>query len=302
MPDVSIVIVSYNARTHLERSLEAVAKGPYEVIVVDNCSTDGSPEVVRERFPAVRFVELGENRGYGAANNEGLRLAEGRYQLVLNPDAWPVEGAIERLVAIADARPRAGVLGPRLLDEDGSLQRSVRGFPTAWRVATEFLFLRKLAPRSSFLNAYYCAGFDHARELEVDWFKGAVMLLRREAVDEVGAFDPSFFMFSEETDLCYRMRRAGWDVLFTPEAEFVHVGKGSTRAVWDRMFREQLRGHLRFLEKHHGRASAERARRVMVAGLRIRGVGLPGDRGRTYREAAGWLASGNAETLLESSG
>jgi len=301
-PDVSIVIVSYNAREHLERCLEAVAGGAHEVIVVDNDSTDGSPGLVRERFPSVRLLPLPENRGFGAGNNEGIAAASGRYYLLLNSDAWPVDDAIERLVALADAKPRIGALGPRLRNVDGSLQRSVRGFPTAWRMATEFLFLRKLAPRSQALNAFYRAGFEHDREVEVDWFKGAVMLLRREAVDEVGAFDPAFFMFSEETDLCYRLVRAGWKVVFTPGAEFVHVGKGSTRSVWDRMYREQLASHLRFLAKHHGLASAERARRVMVGGLRLRGLVLLGERGRTYREAATWLASGSARAFLESSG
>jgi GT2 family glycosyltransferase len=300
--DVSIVIVSYNAREHLDRCLDALAGGPHEVIVVDNCSTDGSADLVRSRSPTVRLVELEANRGFGAANNEGIRLATGRYCLVLNPDAWPVGDGIERLVGVADASRDAGVFGPRLLNEDGTLQPSVRGFPTVWRVATEFLFLRKLAPRSRLLNAYYWARFDHAHEVDVDWFKGAVMLLRREALDAVGCFDPSFFMFSEETDLCYRMRLAGWRVVFTPAAEFVHVGKGSTRRVWGRMFREQLRSHLRFLAKHHGLASAERARRIMVGGLRVRGLAAPGPRGRLYREAAAWLASDSAGALLESSG
>lgn len=300
-PEVSVVLASYNARQVLTRTLRSVTGTGREVIVVDNASTDGSAALVRERFPDVRLVELPENRGFGAANNAGMEIGRGRYVLLLNSDAWPVGDGIERLVALADRRPRAGAVGPRLLNPDGSLQRSVRGYPTLWRLATEYLFLRKLAPRSRLLNAFYCGGFDHTYEREAEFLMGAVMLLRREAIDEVGGFDERFFLFSEETDLCYRLRRAGWSVVFTPEAEFVHVGGVSTRPEWGRMYREQLRGHLRFLAKHGSAAQAERARRLLVVALRLRAAVFQGDRGRTNAEAARWLASAPAATLLEAS-
>lgn len=300
--DVSIIVVSYNAKEHLERCLEAVAAGPHEVIVVDNASTDGSPELVRERFPSVRLVEAGENRGFGAGNNEGMRIATGPYFLLLNSDAWPVGDAIGELVRFADANPNVGVAGPRIVGTDGKLQASVRGFPTLWRLATEYFFLRKLAPRSRALNAFYGAGFDYRSVREADFLMGAVLLLRREAVDEVGGFDESFFMFSEETDLCFRMHEAGWAVEFFPGAEFVHIGGASTKPEWGRMFREQLRGHLRFLAKHESPARAEQARKLLVASLRLRGAVFRGERGESYRQAAAWLASAPAETLLESSG
>ncbi len=302
MSDVSIIIVSYNARDHLARSLASVAGGPHEVIVVDNASTDGSPELVRERFPSARLVELPENRGFGAGNNEGMRIASGRHFLLLNSDAWPVGNAIETLVACADNDATVGVAGPRIVGVDGSVQASVRGFPTVWRLATEYLFLRKLAPRSRAFNAFYGSGFDYKTAREAEFLMGAVLLLRREAVEEVGDFDEGFFMFSEETDLCYRMHEAGWKVEFFPAAEFVHVGGASTKPEWGRMYREQLRGHLLFLTKHHGAADAERARRMMVRALQVRGVLFRGERGRTYRQAAEWLGSAPAATLLESRG
>jgi hypothetical protein len=273
--------------------------GEREVIVVDNASSDGSPELVRERFPDVRLLELPENRGFGAANNAGIEVAGGRYVLLLNSDAWPVGDGIDSLVAFADRRPRAGAVGPRLLHPDGSLQRSVRGYPTLWRLATEYFFLRKLAPRSEIFNGFYAGGFDHDHEREAEFLMGAVLLVRREALDAVGGFDEQFFLFSEETDLCYRLRRAGWSVLFTPEAEFVHVGGASTRPEWNRMYREQLRSHLRFLAKHGSEAKAERARRMLVAALRLRSVAFPGERGRTYAEAAQWLGSATAAQLLQ---
>ncbi|MEX0817440.1 MAG: glycosyltransferase family 2 protein [Gaiellales bacterium] len=297
--DVSLVVVTYNARGHLERCLESVADGPHEVIVVDNASTDGTPAFVRERFPSVRLIELPENVGFGAANNVGMEAATGRWFLLLNSDAWPQADGIESLRAFGEANPRVGVAGPRLVGEDGRVQKSVRGFPTIWRLATEYFLLRKLAPRSRVLNSFYGGGFDYRSRREAEFLMGAVLLLRREAVEEVGGFDPAFFMFSEEVDLCYRMRAAGWAVEFTPDAEFLHLGGASTRPAWDRMFREQVRGHLRFLAKHRGLAQAERARRLLLLSLRLRGALFRGDRGRTYRAGAEWLGSGSTEVLLE---
>lgn len=305
---VSIVIVSFNAREHLERCLRAVAGGAHEVVVVDNASADGSPELVREQFPSVRLVELPENVGFGAANNVGMETAAGDLFLLLNSDAWPAGDAIARLADFAEANPRAGVVGPRLRNPDGSLQHSVRGWPTPWRLATEYFFLRRLGRRTRALNAFYGAGFDHESVRSVEVVKGAVMLVRREAYAAVGGFDPDYFMYGEEMDLCYRVRRAGWDVVFDPDAEFVHVGGVSTGARWgDRpafgpMRREQLRGHLRFVAKHESPRSAERARRLLVAAFRLRAVVFRGEAGRAYAEAAAWLRSGTAADLLAGRG
>jgi N-acetylglucosaminyl-diphospho-decaprenol L-rhamnosyltransferase len=296
MADVSVVVVTYNALPWIERCLESVRA--HERIVVDHGSTDGTLELLRERFPDVRLVEQ-ENRGLGGGSNAGMRVASGDYFLLLNSDAWAIGDAVERLVEFADAHPEAAVVGPRLSNPDGSLQRSVRGFPTLWRLATEYFFLRKLAPRSRALNAFYGAGFAYDRVLEAEFLMGACLLVRREAADTVGLFDEDFFMFSEETDWCYRFRQAGWKVLFYPGAEFVHVGGATTRRNWGPMFREQVRGHLRFLAKHRGGHEAERARRLLLVSLRLRGLAFPGERGRTYDEAASWLARTPLPELLE---
>jgi N-acetylglucosaminyl-diphospho-decaprenol L-rhamnosyltransferase len=296
MAEVSAVVVTFNALPWVERSLESV-RG-HETIVVDHGSTDGTLELVRERFPETRLIEQ-ENRGLGGGSNAGMRVASGDYFLLLNSDAWALDGAVERLAAFAEDHPDAAIVGPRLRNPDGSLQRSVRGFPTLWRLATEYLFLRKLAPRSRALNAFYGDGFEYDKAREAEFLMGACLLVRREAADTVGLFDEDFFMFSEETDWCYRFRQAGWKVLFTPDAEFVHVGGATTGQNWGPMFREQVLGHLRFLAKHHGAREAERARRLLLASLRLRGVLFPGERGRTYREAAHWLAGGSARELLE---
>ena len=290
---VSVVVVTYNALPWLERCLDSVAQ--YETIVVDNGSTDGTVELVRERFPGAQLVEQ-PNLGLAAGWNRGIESASGRFVLLLNADAWIAGGAVEALLAFADEHPQAAVVAPKLLNPDGTLQRSVRGFPTIWRLATEYYFLRKLAPRSRALNAFYAGDFDHGETRDVEWVMGASLLVRRDAIDAVGPADSAFFLFSEETDWCYRFHRAGWTVVFHPGAEVVHVS-GAAHA--GRMFKENVRSHLRFFTKHHGPREADRARRLMLWALRFRGLVFRGDRGRMYRDLASWLASGSASQLVD---
>jgi len=290
MPDVSVVVVTWNALPFIEQCLESV-RGR-EVVVVDNGSTDGTVAFVRERFPEVRLIEQ-ENKGMGGGNNAGMRAADGRYFFLLNSDAWVLDEALDKLVEFADAHPEAAVVGPKLLNTDGTLQRSVRGEPTLWRLATEYLFIRKLAPRSKHLNPLYRGDFDHDRVAEVDWLFGPALLVRREAADAVGLFDEDFFMFSEEVDWMTRFRRAGWSVLFFPDAEVVHVGGASHGG---RMYVENLRGHLRFIAKHRGVKDAERVRKLLLWSLRLRALVL---RREDYREGVRFLSSGNARSLLK---
>ena len=294
MADVSVVVVTYNALPYLESCLASTPGR--ELVVVDHGSSDGTVAFVREWFPEARLIQQ-ENRGLAAGWNAGMEAAAGRYFLLLNADAWVVGDGLDRLVEFADRNLDAAVVGPRLRNTDGSVQRSVRGFPTPWRIATEYFFLRKLAPRSRALNAFYAGGFDHDTISEAEFLMGACLLVRREAVDSVGGADEAFFMFNEESDWCYRFRQAGWKVLFFPGAEVVHVGGASHGG---RMFRENVRSQLRFLAKHRGQREAERARSVMLHALRLRGRVFRGERGRMYRDVARWLATGSVETLLSS--
>jgi N-acetylglucosaminyl-diphospho-decaprenol L-rhamnosyltransferase len=300
---VSIIIASHNTRTHLQRCLSALGDA-HELIVVDTASTDGSRCLVRRCFPHVRLIALDSNPGYGGALNEGMARASGTYLLLMNADAWPVAEAVEKLVEFAEGDPMAGIIGPRLLNPDGSLQASVRGFPTLWRLATEYFFLRWLAPRSRALNAFYGSCFDHRSSRDAEFLVGAVLLVRRQVVTDIGGFDTDFFMFNEEVDFCYRARSAGWKVVFWPGAEFVHVGGASTAQAWTGMYREQLRSHLRFLAKHQGLPQAERARKLLVVAMWVRAgvfalVRQPARRGLS-RDAASWLRSRDADALLGS--
>jgi GT2 family glycosyltransferase len=290
--EVSVVVVTYNGLPWLEQALDSV-RG-HETVVVDHGSTDGTVQLVRDEYPDVQLIEE-ENRGLAFGWNTGVAHTSGRYVLLLNSDAWLDEGALDALVAFADTQPRAAVVGPRLRYPDGRLQRSVRGYPTLWRIATEFLYLRKLAPTTRALNAFYAGGFDHTEVRDAEVVMGAVWLVRREAIVEVGPADDSFFLFSEETDWAYRFRQAGWKVLFFPGAGATHVYAASHKG---RLFVENLRGQLRFLRKHRGDAYAEQARKLMLVALRLRGALVRGERGRAYREGAQWLASGRVGDLL----
>ena len=291
--DAACVVVTYDALPWIEQCLASVAG--VETVVVDNGSSDGTVAFVRERFPAVGVIEA-ENRGLAAGWNRGIGETRAEHLLILNADAWLVGDALPTLLAVARRHPCAAVVAPRLRNRDGTLQRSVRGFPTLWRIATEYLYLRKLAPRSKALNAFYAGGFDHDKERVVDWVMGSCFLIRRSVYDEVGPFDERFFLFSEEVEWIRRARDRGHETVFTPDAECVHVGGASHGG---RLFRENVRGQLRYLALHGRPREAERARRLLRASLLVRGRLHRGERARLYRDTAAWLGTGDVGRLLE---
>ena len=214
---------------------------------------------------------------------------------MLNADAWLGAGALDALLAALERHPRAGAVVPRLENTDGSLQRSVRGFPTPWRIATEYLYVRKLLPGTRLGDAFYGAGFAHDVEREVEWAMGACMLVRRDAFDDVGLYDERYFLFSEEVDWYRRAADRGWTCVFVPDARCVHVGGASHGG---RLFRENVRGLLLYLDLHEGRAAAERGRKVLLAGTTVRGLVLRGERREQVRDVARWLRSGDVGELL----
>jgi GT2 family glycosyltransferase len=277
----------------IEPCLESV-RG-HETVVVDNGSTDDTLALVRKRFPEAIVLEQANN-GLAAGWNTGIARASHELVLLLNADAWVVDDGLDELARFLETHPQAGLVGPLLRNPDGSLQRSVRGFPTRWRLATEFWFLRKLGPRTETLNGFYAGSFAHDRERQVEWVMGAALLVRKRALAEVGGLDEDFFLFSEEVDLQYRLREAGWECWFTPAGEVTHVGGASHGG---RLFKELMRGHLRFFAKHHGPDEAERVRKLLERSLRMRGLLFGGvGRGEGYREGARWLASGAVPELL----
>jgi N-acetylglucosaminyl-diphospho-decaprenol L-rhamnosyltransferase len=298
MTDVSVVIVSYESRELLARCLEALAvdaarAASTEIIVVDQASRDGTAAWLAAEHPGVKLVALGENVGFGAGNNRGAERARGRWLLLLNNDAFVRPGAIDELVRFAEGRPEIGAAGPRLLWPDGRLQRSCRRFPTVFRLATEFLYLRKLAPRSRILNGFYYGEFAHDEPSRVEWVTGACVLVRRELFERLHGFDEAFFLYSEEIDLLYRAAQAGAETWYDPAAEVVHVWGASAGRASALTLEEQARSHVRYLCKHASSATARRARLVLLAGLRLRARRSP-----AYRDAARWLAARPVDELV----
>jgi len=221
---------------------------------VDNASDDGSAAMVRREFPHVRLIENAENRGFAAANNQGIAIAQGRYVLLLNSDTVVLDGAIARTVAFAEAHPEAAVVGCRVLNADRTLQPTCFMFPSLLNMLLSSTYLYKLWPHSRFFGRERMTWWRRDDVREVDVVTGCFMLIRRDAIEQVGLMDERFYMYGEETDWCYRFKRAGWKVLFTPTAEIIHLGGQSSRQAASEM-RLQLSGSvLHFLKKHRSRA------------------------------------------------
>jgi N-acetylglucosaminyl-diphospho-decaprenol L-rhamnosyltransferase len=277
MVDVSIVIVNWNVRDLLRRCLHSITQYPVssiEVIVVDNASTDGSVDVVRAEFPAVRLVVNSENRGFPGAINQGMSLAQGRYVLLLNPDTELVGDALGTMVAFADEHLDVGVVGPQLLNPDGSVQSSRRRFPTLATAFFESTWLQPYVPRR-LLERYYVGDQPDDRVQDVDWLTGAALMARREAIERVEPMDERFFMYSEELDWCRRFREAGWRVVYLPTAQILHhEGKSSEQVLPARHIHFQT-SKVRYFRKYHGHVAAE-ALRLFLLGNYVWQLGLEG--------------------------
>lgn len=254
---LSIAIVNWNTRDLLLQALESIFAHPapsLEVIVVDNASSDGSADAVRAQYPQVHVIANSHNAGYAEGNNQALRLAAGSYILLLNPDVILPGGALTNAVAFMEAHPKAGALGVRQVHPDGSLQRSVRGFPSPLAVLWELLGLSRLLPNSRTFGTYRMTWFGYDREIEVDQPMGTFLLLSARAVREVGLLDEAFPIFFNEVDWCLRCKRAGWSIYFVPDIEIVHYGGASTIQVGAAMAWESRRGLLTFYQKHYSGA------------------------------------------------
>jgi N-acetylglucosaminyl-diphospho-decaprenol L-rhamnosyltransferase len=236
--ELAVAVVNHNAGPYLARCMDSIAAGAgdvtTQVIVVDNASTDGSADRVAADHPAVTLLRNPDNRGFARAANQAIAGTDAPFVLLLNPDAEIVGGTLAALVKVARERPRAGAVGALVRNPDGSVQPSARRVPRLGE-ALGHAFLGLLWPDNRWTRSYTMAGWDRASEREVEWVSGSAMLLRREALEEVGPFDEGYFMYVEDVDLCTRLRRAGWQVLFSPELEVVHQIGVSTRGQRGRM-------------------------------------------------------------------
>ncbi len=236
--DLAVVVVNHNAGAFLRRCMESLTASAgdarVEVVVVDNASRDGSPDEAIIARPDARLIRNPDNRGFAAAANQGIAASSAPFVLLLNPDAEIIGGTLSTFVKVAREHPRAGAIGALVRNPDGSIQPSARRVPRLSE-ALGHAFLGPLIPSNAFTRSYTMAGWDRASEREVEWVSGSAMLLRREALAEVGAFDEGYFMYVEDVDLCTRLRHSGWEVLFSPELEVIHQIGVSTRGQRGRM-------------------------------------------------------------------
>jgi GT2 family glycosyltransferase len=271
--DLSVVILNWNARDYLHAAITSIVDQVWqhtvEVIVVDNHSLlDDSVAMVRRDFPQIALIETGKNLGFSAGNNAGWRVARGRYVLFLNPDTVVHEGAFDYLIDWMDEHPEVGASGPKLLNTDGSLQASCRAFPSFGAGLFRNTLLGRLFPNNPWSRGYLMQDFQHSKEQRVDWLSGSALLVRREALEQIGGWDESYFMYCEDVDLCYRLKTKGWPRYYVPGATITHhIGKSSDWAM-GAMIRRHHASMLRFYFKHYARGWG-----LLVAPLAVLGIG-----------------------------
>lgn len=256
--DVSIIIVSWNAKAHLRECMASLAstsnKVAQEIIVVDNGSSDGSAETVESEFPKVKLLRNEENLGFARANNIGIRASIGRYVCFVNSDVVVLDGCIENLMEFMNQNHYIGMVGPRVLNPDRTLQVSCRHFPSVWNNICQAAGLNKLFPRLAFFSEPLMKYWAHDEIRKVDVLSGCFWMVRREALEKVGLLDEDFFIYGEDIDWCKRFQQAGWDVMFYPGAEAVHFGGASSANAPIRFCLEMQKADLRYWRKHHGRS------------------------------------------------
>ena len=274
MIDIAVIIVNWNAREDLRRCLESLYTEPkpqvaYEVWVVDNASEDGSAGMVAAEFPQVQLIVNTDNAGFSKANNQAIAQTGSRYVFLLNSDAFIHPGALEQLVAYADAHPQAGIVGPKVLNVNGSVQFSCRRFPSLGAGFFRNTYLGRLFPHNKFARDYLMVSFDHAEDRAVDWVSGCAMLIRRDLLQKIGVLDERFYMYCEDVDLCQRAWEGGWEVIYAPQAVVTHaIGRSSDKNA-DQMIIEFHRSWYEYDRKRHPQASLLR-RAAVYSGLWLR--------------------------------
>lgn len=270
---LTIAVINWNTKDYLEKCLDSIYKTgasyPFEVVVVDNLSSDGSQQMVKARYPQTKLIESQVNLGYGKAANRVLSQVDSKYVLLLNSDVEMFPQSIDSMIDFAEKNPKAGVIGPMLLNHDGSLQYSCRNFPSfksgALHAMTGFLYSNNPATKE-----YKLADWDHEKEREVDWLSGACMLLRKDAVEKVGFFDGNYFMYAEDMDLCYRLKQGGWVTYYNPESKVCHYIGASSSYQPSRM----LIGHHKSIYKFCAKQYKGFTKVVIAVGLTVRAAVL----------------------------
>ncbi len=255
-PDLSCIIVNYNHGSILGHCLASLncmpASESIETIVVNNSPEDESLTAAVKPYPRVRVIQNARNLGFSKANNQAVRETSGQYILFLNPDAELLPESVDALRAYLDAHPQTAIVGPKVLDPDGSLQYSCRRFPTFWTgLFNRYSLLSRWFPDNRFTTHYLMKDFDHTSIRKVDWVSGCCMMIRRSDFEQVGAFDEHYFLFNEDVDLCFEIKKRGRDVVYLPQARIVHKVTASSGKVSWRIIIKRHQGMSYFYRKHY---------------------------------------------------
>ena len=271
MVDLSIIIVNYNVKHYLRECLQSIYRNTnginLEIIIVDNNSTDGSVDMLKNEFPEVKLIENCQNFGFAKANNQGLRENKGRYVLLLNPDTIVLPNALDRMVEFMEANFHAGALGCKLLNPDGRLQPSCRSFPTLTTAFFENTGLEKLFLRNRIMGRHRIGCWDYNDIREVDQPMGSALMVRREAITQVGLMDEQFHMYYEDVDWCFRIKKRGWRIYFIPLAEIIHYGGQSAWPNMAKMRVQRYKSRHKFFRKHYGILSEWIVKQMDLLGL-----------------------------------
>lgn len=257
MFDLSILIVNWNVKDLLKDCLQSLYDNKnglnIEIIVIDNNSSDGSNEMVEAYFPQVKLIKNPKNLGFSIGNNQAIKASRGEYLLLLNPDARVMPQALKIMIDFIKAHPEVGIVGPKILDSGDVIQLTcARNFPTLSRLFFDLTALSKRFPKSKIFGSYSIGYWDHNDEREVDSISGACMLIRKAMLDEIGLLDENFFMYAEDTDLCYRAKKANWEIWYLPKAQIIHYGGQSSQMDIGKMTIVSQESMYKFFKKHYG--------------------------------------------------
>lgn len=255
-PVLSIIVVTWNGKKYTLECLQSLTSQPsklsVEIIVIDNGSTDGTPEAIRTEFPDVTLIENHANLGFARANNIGMASSRGKYVCMVNSDVVIPAGCLEKMVEYAESHPKIGVLGPKMLSPDGGVGASVMRLPSVWNTLCCAFGMHTIFPGSELLGGFLMDAYPYDSIEEVEVLTGWFWLVPRTALHIVGGLDERFFMYGEDIDWCHRFRDAGWQVVFYPDAGALHYGAASSREAPSRFYVEMRRANLQYFRKHHG--------------------------------------------------
>lgn len=275
--DVSFIIVSWNSRDLLVKCIDSILsrklKIRYEVIVVDNASTDDSAETVRVRYPGIKLIENKENFGFAKSNNIGIRSSSGKYVCLINSDVEVLESCVDKLYDFMESDPSVGIVGPKIVGRDNLVQRSCMGFPTLWNLFSRAMALDLLFPRTKLFGSYMMTYCTHDSVREVDVINGCFWMVRRKTMLCVGLLDETFFIYAEDIDWCRRFKQSGARVIYYPFAEAIHYGGGSSKNAPIRFYMEMQKANFSYWKKYHNIASQQAylLLRILHEGIRVVG-------------------------------